>query len=125
MIAGRNLEVNALTPPWTEDAVALPPGEKPIISKKAGDVWLGGIQELESLDGRTFEWGTSTGTIQPLKGGEPKTTNAKLFRVLRRQSDGSWKIARSVCNLDPAIELTSSKKGRNPHAPLQQRRLGT
>ena len=36
-------------------------GEKPIISKKAVDVWLEGIQELESVDGRTFEWGDVNG----------------------------------------------------------------
>jgi ketosteroid isomerase-like protein len=92
-------------------------GEKPIIGKKAIDMWLDGMrgdsdkikvtdyrlnfQELEIVDGWAFEWGTSTETIQPLKGGEPKTANAKLLRVLRRQSDGSWKIARSVWNLDP------------------------
>jgi ketosteroid isomerase-like protein len=116
MIAGKNLDVNALKSLWTEDAVALPPGEKPIVGKKAIEIWLDGIRsdsekikitdyplnfrELTIVNSWAFEWGASTETIQPLKGGQPKTARAKLLRVLRRQPDGSWKIARSAWNLD-------------------------
>jgi hypothetical protein len=95
LIAGRNLEVNALTPLWAEDAVALPPGEKPIISKKAVDVWLRGIQELESVDGRTF--GLSSGGRQwerssLLKGASlrPQMPNCFASSAANQTGLGRW-----------------------------------
>jgi ketosteroid isomerase-like protein len=38
----------------------------------------------------------------PKSGGEAKLMFFKGMHVLRRQSDGSWKIARSLWNTDPA-----------------------
>lgn len=42
------------------------------------------FQELENVDGWTFEWGRQRKRSSLLRG-EPKTTDAKLLRILRRQ----------------------------------------
>jgi ketosteroid isomerase-like protein len=42
-------------------------------------------------------------TATPKSGGEPVTTSFKGVHLLRRQQDGSWKIARSIWNTDPSM----------------------
>lgn len=42
-------------------------------------------------------------TATPRSGGEPVTTSFKGVHLLRRQQDGSWKIARSIWNTDPSM----------------------
>lgn len=42
-------------------------------------------------------------TATPRSGGESVTTSFKGVHLLRRQQDGSWKIARSIWNTDPTV----------------------
>jgi ketosteroid isomerase-like protein len=45
-------------------------------------------------------------TTTPKSGGAPVSTSFKSVHILRRQPDGSWKIARSIWNTNPAISGT-------------------
>jgi ketosteroid isomerase-like protein len=109
-------DVHTLRDLWTDDCVLLPPGRLPIVGKEA--VWayiqeqneeLEGVEILEyrqefkevTLAGEwAFEWGVFKGAAQP-SGEDVQYTRAKLFRVLRRQPSGTWKVARSIWHDDP------------------------
>ena len=100
---------------WDDDGIALPPGEEPIVGKAALRAWLQGsaepdyrvteyvhdFQERKLLGDWAFEWGTYTSAAEPLSEGEPIRATGKLLRILRRQTDGTWKVARAIWNHDP------------------------
>ena len=50
------------------------------------------------MDGWAFEWGYFTATYVEAPGGEEKRIRAKLLSVLKKQPDGSWKVARGMWN---------------------------
>ena len=53
------------------------------------------------LGDETIEWGRTRVSMRP-KGGQGTTTiSGSILRVLRRQPDGAWKIARAIWNMDP------------------------
>jgi len=45
-----------------------------------------------------------------VSGGEEIQERARLFRILRRQSDGSWKCARAIWHQLPVGEESDSSK---------------
>jgi len=47
-----------------------------------------------------FDRSRATTTLTPVAGGTPVTVRSKAITILRRQADGSWKIARVIGNLD-------------------------
>jgi len=47
-----------------------------------------------------FDRSRATTTLTPVAGGAPVTVRSKAITILRRQPDGSWKIARVIGNLD-------------------------
>jgi ketosteroid isomerase-like protein len=51
-----------------------------------------------------FDRSRATTTLTPLAGGAPVTVRSKAITILRRQPDGSWKIARVIGNLDHPAE---------------------
>ena len=102
----------ALSTGWTDDIVILGQGEEPGVGRKTilearerRSAALPGfrvvtyapeIKDVTITDGWAFEWGTYSGTLKPLDGGEPIRTTGKVIRVLKKDSDGSWKIARAM-----------------------------
>jgi uncharacterized protein (TIGR02246 family) len=53
--------------------------------------------------GYAYDRGTSTATFTPTaKGAKPMTQTTRYLVILRRESDGSWKVARDMDNLMPA-----------------------
>jgi len=106
---------------WTEDMVALPPGQAPVIGK-AGfrrmlEKWheqlrgysLGSHNESWQGEGPKggdyiFAWGTITVELNPLRGTEAQPIRKKYhaMRMLKRQPDGSWKFHRIIWNEAPA-----------------------
>jgi ketosteroid isomerase-like protein len=38
--------------------------------------------------------------IRPKKGGEPKIVHGKYLNILKKQSDGSWRISHRIRNRD-------------------------
>jgi ketosteroid isomerase-like protein len=51
-----------------------------------------------------FDRSRATTTLTPVAGGAPVTVRSKAITILRRQADGSWKIARVIGNLDHPAE---------------------
>lgn len=103
---------------WADDAVALPPGEDPIIGKDAIKAWLESglnqeqnyeitkyeqnFEETQIIGEWAFEWGTYFCSAKPKSEGLPISTTGKLLRILKRQKDGSWKVSRSIWNNYPS-----------------------
>jgi len=99
---------------WTDDAVRLQPGGPPEVGKaliQTNDEKMKAqhpgmkilsyapeIKEVQIADGWAYEWGTFSGSFQDSPGGAANSLRGKLLRVLRKQSDGSWKFARVMWN---------------------------
>jgi ketosteroid isomerase-like protein len=45
-----------------------------------------------------FEWGFVSGRLQPAAGGKETEYRYKVLRVLKRDSDGNWKVHRTSWN---------------------------
>ena len=115
--ASRARDFDTLLSLWTDDAVMLPPEGPPVVGIDAiRKLMLRGrdqratitvteyaqdFQELLILGDTAFEWGTYHGASRPSAGGEEEKSSGKLMRLLRRQPDGAWKVARSIWTVDP------------------------
>ena len=105
----------ALADLFTEDAVLLEPGAPAVIGKpailaqnrkdsaehpKAKIVgYKPEIKDLKVVDGWAFEWDLFEGSYKESEQAEVKTFHGKGLRILKKQSDGSWKFARVMWNL--------------------------
>lgn len=56
------------------------------------------IKDVTIADGWAFEWGYFTGSFVESPGQQEKRLRGKLLRVLEKQPDGSWKVARAMWN---------------------------
>jgi ketosteroid isomerase-like protein len=54
-----------------------------------------------------FDRSRATTTLTPIAGGTAVTVRSKAITILRRQPDGSWKIARVIGNLDHPAEKSA------------------
>ncbi len=106
---------NLLLDVWSDDGVRLEPGRPAVVGKKAIQAdnekglaehpsfkvlsYAPEIKEVQIADGWAFEWNNWEAKVKmPPEGSPPFTLRAKGLRILRRQSDGSWKFARVVWN---------------------------
>ena len=100
----------------TSDAELMPPNEPAVHGLDAVKKWAETMFSQASVSGRyTSSDVTVSGdlavarftgelTITPKAGGAPVTERIKGIHVMRRQPDGSWKIAQDVWNSDaPAV----------------------
>lgn len=117
MAAAKVWDVETLVSLWTDDIVTLPQERLPVIGKEANraellkmreasrevkiEDYTLSFKEIKLAGDWAFEWGTFAGTVRPVAGGEVMKSSGKLMRVLRRQADGSWKVARSMYSNDP------------------------
>ena len=104
----------------TDDCVLLPPDSAPITGKEAIQEYfdkqkelLRGIeiteythdfQEIKIFSNWAYEWGYFSNTAKPPDGDELIKGSGKLFRILCLQDDGSWKVSRSIWNIDTKPE---------------------
>ena len=119
--ASKDRDFETLLSLWTEDGVLLLPGEKPIVGLEALKAYMDEQakisqaykikkyehewEEIKVIGDWAFEWGFYEGEVEMIKGGEIIREQGKLFRVLRRQEDGSWKAARAIGQNDrPSAE---------------------
>jgi len=58
------------------------------------------LEEIEGAGEWAFVRGTYTFRVTPKAGGETSEEIGKIICILGRQSDGSWKVARAIWNLD-------------------------
>jgi ketosteroid isomerase-like protein len=98
----------ALTDIWTEDAVRFSAGRPPVVGRQAigednkkglapypGFKVFSYVPKFENIqihDDLAFEWLEANATFKLSPESQPATLNAKGLRVMRRQSDGSWKF---------------------------------
>jgi ketosteroid isomerase-like protein len=102
----------ALMSLWTDDIVALPPGG-PITVGRARNAeslrrsmeqsrdlepleYVLDFASVELLGDHALEWGTYRGRARPRAGGAAVSYGGKVMRLLRRQPDGSWLVARTM-----------------------------
>lgn len=118
MEASKTWDVETLASLWTDDIVSIPQDGQPIIGKEANRNSLLKLREasrdidiveynltfneVNVIGDWAFEWGTFSGTIRSKIGGESSESSGKLFRVLKRDADGSWKVARAMFSNDSA-----------------------
>ena len=104
-------DVDTLCSLWTDDGVLLMPGAPPLVGKKAICAMLqeqkaqsGGSmttdytedwEEVRILGNYAWQWGKMSQT-ERLASGKMETMRVNAIRILRREPDGSWKVARAV-----------------------------
>ena len=119
MEASKKWDVDTLASLWSDDIVTLSQGEPPLIGKDANrnsilrlreasrDLqvadYILSFNEVKIAGDWAFEWGTYSGTVKPVEGGEAVRTTGKVMRVLRKDPDGSWKVARAMYDSDDDV----------------------
>jgi hypothetical protein len=99
----------ALTTLWSDDGVNLQSPAAPVVGLKALSEFYARFRsehpefkvlryspefkELQIVDGWAIESVDANGTFKMAAMEDPITVQQKLLRVLKRQSDGSWKFA--------------------------------
>ena len=102
-------DLSALTSLWSDDAVNLGFPGPPVVGikamKEAYEKFRAGypdfkvlkyapdIKDVQIADGWAIEVGDFAGTYKISAKDNPVSTQGKGMRVLKRQSDGSWKLA--------------------------------
>jgi ketosteroid isomerase-like protein len=97
----------------TDDAVFLPPNTT---AKTGAELrsWLGAFvndfrvdwlsfvsSEVEVFGDAAYHAYSYRWRVTPITGGEATVSSGKGVHILRRQADGSWKIAREIWNSSP------------------------
>lgn len=98
---------------YTSDVVIVPPEGAITSGADAARAFFADVFTREDFQGTTtvagvdvlgdlgIAWGTWQGKVTPKAGGTPATVGGKFMTVVRRQPDGSWKIARETWNIAP------------------------
>jgi ketosteroid isomerase-like protein len=108
---------------WAADGVDLLPGLDPMVGKSAIAKWLNGLaeqskgakvlqcdvdwQKIEISGDVAYEWGINTQTVSIPNQAEPFKNKGKISLILRRQTDGSWKLALESWNNSPKPSANS------------------
>jgi len=116
MDASRKWDIDTLASLWTDDVVMLPAGEPALIGRDANRAsitrlrdqsgsaeisdYILSFNEVKVTGDWAFEWGTYSGTLAPEGRGESLRATGKVIRVLKKDADGSWRIARAMYNSD-------------------------
>jgi len=95
---------------WTEDGVALQPGQPPMVGKTAIRMamdenfrqfpqlkvlkYSADVRDVQVSGDVAYEWGFFEVTGKVSANEQASTFKARMLRVMRRQVDGSWKFAR-------------------------------
>lgn len=98
---------------WSDDGVMMPPNAPTLIGKDAMREWLRDFYNqftatIETVideivvagDWAYVRWTTIAYTTTPKDGGMPITVSGKALWILKRQTDGNWKLAYDIWNDD-------------------------
>ncbi len=97
---------------YTNDAVLMPPNQAAVTGNQAIESWFQttfdqftteftvASEELEVVGDWAFDWGAYMTALTPKAGGEPTEDRGKYIVILRKQVDGSWRIAHDIWNSD-------------------------
>jgi uncharacterized protein (TIGR02246 family) len=95
---------------WTEDGVQMPPNEAPVKGKDqlrqrngaALDMFAVDIEitneEVEVSGNLAFSRGHYVATFSPKDGSQSIPVDGKFLTILKKQSEGGWKIHRDIFN---------------------------
>ena len=114
MRASKAGDYGALRTLMSDDAVVLPPGGRMIRGREALDESFAALaghtpssevldyrfdwHEIEVCGAYAFEWGYVVGQEKNLKDGSISSEKHHVMRILQRQSDGAWKVHRTIWN---------------------------
>lgn len=128
------LDVPKLESLWTDDIVTMAPGAPAVVGRDANNKKLEAEadklkstqilafdeqwQEIRIEDDWAYEWGTMSGRLQPFTGGKETDYRLNVMRILNRQPDGTWKIARSIYN----DAMPETAKPAEPQKPEEQKK---
>lgn len=117
MRASKERDYRTLRSIMSDDAVVLPPGGRMIRGRDALDKSFASMagaadnneileyrfdwHEIEICRGFAFEWGYIFGKERDRATGEITTETYQVMRILQRQTDGGWKVHRTIWN-EPA-----------------------
>jgi uncharacterized protein (TIGR02246 family) len=117
--AAKGGDVDTLATLWTADAVALPPGEQPVVGIDAIRAWLNrdrmdtskfevteyvlDFKDVRISGDEAIEWGRTSMAMRPKGAPGGVRTSGNIMRVLKRQRDGTWKVARAIWNLERPV----------------------
>jgi len=115
--AGDTARISGL---YTDDAIVMYPDQPPVVGRAAiSEYFKGFFTEFEALDFQlasseivvagdfAYDRGTYRWKAKPRKGGAPVDDDGKYLVILRRESDGRWRVARDMDNSDrPATQAT-------------------
>lgn len=115
-LASLNGDLETLLSLFTEDGILIPPEGKIIQGREELKEMLLGNQnqfkdykiieyvhdfkEVKVIGDYAYEWGTYKGKYKSRETDEEITGSGKLLRILVRQKDGSWKVSRSIWNVE-------------------------
>ena len=120
MAAAKIQDFETLITLCADDCIMLPPGQEAIVGKDA--IWafmqesadeenqfeileyVHNFDEVKLVGEWAYEWGTFRGAYRPVEGGDTIRVRQRLFRILQRQSDESWKVARAMWHDLPVDE---------------------
>lgn len=102
---------------WTPDGVDLLPGLDPMIGKARISAWLDGLtpqlagakmdyctvdwKDVQIHGDLAYEWGINRQKIEFPPPKKPFEGNGKILLILKRQANGSWKVALEAWNGNP------------------------
>lgn len=115
-MASLNGDIEELLSLFTDDGIVIPP-EGEIIKGKENlrkmlvqnrdqlkeyklTEYLHDFKEIKVIGEYAYEWGTYSGKYKLKKGHEEIKGSGKLLRILVKQKDGSWKVSRSIWNVE-------------------------
>ena len=114
-IAIKNGDVASYVDLYTEDGIYLWPGVPAIVGKDELNEWFEkrfseysaeiekSIDEIEILGDWAFERGREISKIRNRVTNEVQLVKGKFINIFKKQSDGSWKVARRIRNFDHPI----------------------
>jgi uncharacterized protein (TIGR02246 family) len=103
-------DLEAVVRIYSDDALLLPPEGEPIAGREAIHAHYARIFETDVLEvplsseetvvsgDLAFNRGRTSVRATPRAGGDARETSDKYLMILRRNSDGKWKIARLIWN---------------------------
>lgn len=95
---------------FDQDAVVMPPDGQNVVGLSAIRAWheavwkeskyecSGTVDEVKMMGDWGFALGTFSGLTTPMNGGTPTQGSGKFINLVRRQADGTWKLARVIWN---------------------------
>lgn len=131
--AAMSLDIDALLSLWTDDGVLLAPQHPPVTGHAAlrkfyqqqqndlGNVEMLGYeeqwQEVRLLGDYAWQWGQIHARMRTGQSKAESSTVMNALRILRREENGAWKVARAIYN-----EAQASTSIGEEHVPEGEQR---